>query len=88
MIKKYDYIIVGSGPSSLTLAYHFSKLKKHCLILERDKDIGGCHSVRRVDNYFSEHGPRMYSNSFVNFINILNDMNINSNDIKDLERPL
>lgn len=80
MIKKYDYIIIGLGPSSLTLAYHFSKLKKHCLILERDKDIGGCHSVRRVDNYFSEHGPRMYSNRFINFINILNDMNINFYD--------
>jgi len=80
MLKKYDYIIVGSGPSSLTLAYHFYKMKKQCLILERDKDIGGCHSVRRVDNYFSEHGPRVYSNGFVNFINILNDMNINFYD--------
>ena len=79
-MKKYDYIIVGSGPSSLTIAYHLSKLKKHCLILERDNDIGGCHSVRRVDNYFSEHGPRVYSNGFVNFVNLLDDMKIKFDD--------
>lgn len=72
----YEYIIIGSGPSSLTLAYYLSKLKIKCLILERDNDIGGCHSVRMVDNLFSEHGPRIYSSGFVNFINLLNDMNI------------
>jgi hypothetical protein len=76
----YEYIIVGAGPSSLTLAYHFSKLKIKCLILERDNQIGGCHSVRLVNNLFSEHGPRVYSSSFVNFIELLNNMNINFYD--------
>ena len=86
---KYDYIIIGGGPTALTLAYYFSELKIKCLILERDNNIGGCHSVRLVNNYFSEHGPRVYSSAFINFISLLKKMDINFYDYfvlyKDIE---
>ena len=36
--KKYEYIIIGSGPSSLTIAYHLSKLKKKCLLMTQKKE--------------------------------------------------
>ena len=35
----YDYIIIGAGPSSLTLAYYFSKLKIKCLIFVNLKTV-------------------------------------------------
>lgn len=72
-----NYIIIGSGPTGLFLSYLLSKKGYKCLVLDRDSEIGGCHKVRRVNNYFTEHGPRIYMNNYVNYINLLNDMNIN-----------
>ena len=70
----YDYIIIGGGPSGLTLAHILPKDKK-ILILEKQNVIGGCHRVDRVDNYlFTEHGPRVYSSAYVNFNKILRDL--------------
>lgn len=71
-----NYIIIGSGPTGLFLSYLLSKKGHKCIILDRDNEIGGCHKVRRVNNNFTEHGPRIYMNNYVNYINILNDMNI------------
>ena len=71
----YDYIIVGAGPSGLTLAWILSQYNKKILIIERENTIGGCHRVRRVDGtYFSEHGPRIYCSNAYNFKMIYEDM--------------
>jgi len=71
------YVIIGSGPCGLTVAYILSKLKKKVTIVEREESIGGCHQVRRTyNNRFTEHGPRIYLDNYVNFIQILNDMGI------------
>lgn len=68
----YDHIIVGAGPAGLTLATY---LPGRILLLERDATIGGIHKVRRdVSGYFGEHGPRMYSGSFVNTKRVLRDI--------------
>ncbi len=50
----YDYIIVGAGPSGLTLAYYLGKLNKRCLIVDKQNTIGGCHRVIRKDGLFTE----------------------------------
>jgi hypothetical protein len=112
----YDYIIVGAGPSGLTLAYYLSNhFGKRIIVLDKHEDIGGCHRVNRHrvnrrgielsripinriaqgvaeqqpsntndKNGFSEHGPRVYSSSYTNFIKLLRDMNL---DFYSLFRP-
>lgn len=68
----YDTIVVGAGPSGLTLATY---LPGRTLVLERDATIGGIHKVRRdVEGYFAEHGPRVYAGTFVNFKRVLADI--------------
>ena len=76
-MNKYDYIIVGAGPTGLTMAWYLSsRLGKRVLIIDRENSIGGCHRVMRVNNLFSEHGPRIYLNNFINFMKLLNDMGL------------
>jgi protoporphyrinogen oxidase len=74
--KEYDYIIVGGGPSGMTLAWILGSKNKNILLLEQEAMLGGCHRVHRVEGYFSEHGPRVYSNSYLMFIELLKDMDI------------
>lgn len=76
MNQFYDYCIIGAGPSGLTLAYLLSKIGKKCIIIDENQNIGGCHRVTRINGLFSEHGPRIYSSSFKNVINLLKSMNI------------
>jgi len=81
MSKIFDYIIVGSGPSGLALAWYLSKQNKSILLIDREKNIGGCHRVMRVDGLITEHGPRVYSDVYLNFIDLLDDMNLNFFDL-------
>jgi hypothetical protein len=80
-IKNYDYIIVGGGPTGMTLSWILSSYDKKILLIEKEESLGGCHRVQRVDGFFSEHGPRIYSDSYLYFIDILNDMDL---DFKEL----
>lgn len=77
----YDYIIVGGGPTGLALAWYLSKLNKKILIIEREDSLGGCHRVRRVNGLFTEHGPRIYLDNYLNFETILNEMGKSFDDI-------
>jgi len=72
----YDYIIVGGGPTGMTLAWLLGSKNYKILILEKEEVLGGCNRVHRVNGYFSEHGPRVYSNSYLTFIELLKDMNL------------
>jgi len=84
MNKIYDYIIVGSGPSGLVLAWYLSEKNKTVLLVDSAPNIGGCHRVLRVDDLLTEHGPRVYSDVYLNFINFLKSMNL---DFYDLFTP-
>ena len=77
----YDYVIVGGGPTGMTIAWILSNQKKKVLLIEKDEVLGGCHKVLRVNGYFTEHGPRVYSNSFLMFIELLADMDIAFTDL-------
>lgn len=77
----YDLIIVGAGPSSLALAQRCSKLDKKILIIDREATIGGCHRVRRVNKLFTEHGPRVYSETYKTFQSLLKDMDVDFYDL-------
>jgi hypothetical protein len=84
MTKKYDYVIIGGGPSGLTLAWCLSKYKKTVAIVDKNDSLGGCHRVHRVNGLFSEHGPRIYIDNYVMFKKILNEMDL---DFYDLFTP-
>jgi hypothetical protein len=75
------YIIIGAGPSGLAFANYASKFDNEIIIIDKDKSIGGCHRVKRVNNLFTEHSPRVYSTSYVNFIKLLKEMNIKFTDL-------
>lgn len=85
----YDIIIVGAGPAALAFAQCCSFLNKKILIIEKESSIGGCHRVRRVpvkynnetEYVFTEHGPRVYSSSYINFIYLLKTIGVDFYDI-------
>ncbi len=70
------YAIVGAGPAGLTLAWLLSKSGKSCVVFDREAEIGGCHRVLRVNGLFTEHSPRLYVTSYLNFRWLLQDMGI------------
>lgn len=85
----YDLVIIGAGPSGLALAHCCSSITDlKILVIERENQIGGCHRVNRVkhnnENIFTEHGPRVYTSSYVNFNYLLNEMNTS---LKELFTP-
>jgi len=81
MNEKYDYIIVGTGPAGLALSWYLSQENKKILLIDSEKSIGGCHRVIRVDGLLTEHGPRVYSDVYLNFIDLLKEMKIDFNDL-------
>ena len=48
----YDYIIVGAGPTGLTLALYLAKLNKKIIVIEKENTIGGIHRVKRDNGLF------------------------------------
>ena len=79
--QDFDYAIIGAGPTGLTIAYYLNKYGKKCVLIDKNNDIGGCHRVNRIDNLFVEHGPRVYSDAYVNFRQLLKEWNYNFYDL-------
>lgn len=62
MVQQYDYIIVGMGPTGLTLGLSLMRTDKTVLFVEADSDVGGCWRTRFThDGYFTEHSPKVLS---------------------------
>jgi len=91
-MNSYDIIIIGAGPAGLALAYFLKSKNLKILIVDRENSIGGCHRVRRVkmndEELFSEHGPRIYLSSFVNYIELLKDFGFDFNDLYKTDSTL
>lgn len=81
-MRYYDLIIVGAGPAGLTLAHTTSSIYRRVLIIDKEKEIGGCHRVKRnSDGMFTEHGPRIYLSTYYNFFNLLNELGLEKEDV-------
>ncbi|MFM2392419.1 MAG: Cafeteria roenbergensis virus, partial [Bacteroidota bacterium] len=74
MDEVYDYIIIGGGPSGISMAHMLSKTSKKILLLEKESVLGGCHRVKRVNNLFTHHSPMVYTDSAINFRKFLDQI--------------
>jgi hypothetical protein len=77
----YHFVCVGGGPAGLTAAYCLGRMGYKCLLIDKNSSLGGCHRVARVDGLFTEHSPRVYSDSYENMSMILKDMGYNFTDL-------
>jgi hypothetical protein len=81
-MRYYDLVIVGAGPAGLALAHTTSSIYRRVLIIDKEKEIGGCHRVKRnSDGMFTEHGPRIYLSTYYNFFNLLNELGLEKEDV-------
>jgi NAD(P)-binding Rossmann-like domain len=81
-MRYYDLIIVGAGPAGLSLAHTTSSIYRRVLIIDKEKEIGGCHRVKRNrDGMFTEHGPRIYLSKYYNFFNLMREMGLEIEDV-------
>ena len=54
------YIVVGSGPSGLSLAYTLAKNDFEVVLIEKDNQLGGSWNSQWKDKlYFTENSPRV-----------------------------
>ena len=95
-MKKYDYIIVGSGLFGSVFAYEANKRGCRCLVLEKKSHIAGNIYTRKLDNInIHEYGAHIfhtsdldvweYVNKFANFNNYINSpMAVYKNELYNL----
>jgi putative oxidoreductase len=73
----YDYAIIGGGPTGLTLAYKLMKKNYNIILIEKEKELGGCWKVEWENNkYFTEHSPRvLIDDGSSDFFNLMKEIN-------------
>lgn len=76
MTLDYDYILIGGGPTALTLATY---LKGRVALIERHTVLGGCHRIL-PEPRFVEHGPRVYYGGYVNVARVLKCIGVSWDD--------
>jgi len=81
----YDYVIIGGGPSGIYCADKLSLLGNKICLIESLETLGGCHRVRYVKDFegniiHTEHGPRVYLGSYIDFWKWIETININRDD--------
>lgn len=68
----YDFLIVGGGPTGLSLSTMLSQTDASIALLEKDTQLGGCWKVDWVDDkYYSEHSPRVMTTKYNKFRKML-----------------
>tara|TARA_B100000900_G_scaffold186321_1_gene157936 strand:- start:1595 stop:3028 length:1434 start_codon:yes stop_codon:yes gene_type:complete len=84
---KYDYTIIGGGPSGIYCADKLSQLGYKVCLVESLETLGGCHRVRYIENTktdktHTEHGPRIYLGCYLDFWKWIEEINVS---LKDFE---
>ena len=63
-MRKFDYLIVGSGLFGATFAYRATKAGKKCLVIDKRQHLGGnvdCESVEGINVH--KYGAHMFHTS-------------------------
>lgn len=81
--KQFDIIIIGGGISGLSLASNIASKGKKVLILEGDKDFGGCIKTlyKNKSDFWLEMGAHTFYNKYVNVIKLICDNRLESDII-------
>lgn len=81
----YDHIIVGLGPTGITLGLNLLKTNKKVLFIEAENNIGGCWKTHFTnDGYFTEPFPKVLSQTgSIQFNKLLDHLNV-SPDYKNI----
>lgn len=75
MVKKYDYLIVGSGLFGATFSYRAKRMGKKCIVIDKRSHLGGniyCENIEGINVH--KYGAHIFHTSnkqvweFVNFI--------------------
>ena len=54
------YIVVGSGPTGLSLTYYLAKAGHEVILFEKEDQLGGSWNCQWQDGkYFTENSPRI-----------------------------
>ena len=62
----YDYVIVGGGPTGITLATMLANTKYKTLLLESEHSLGGNWKIdwdKDTNQYTTEHSPKVLFSS-------------------------
>lgn len=74
-----DFVIVGAGPSGLTLSYKLLQAGKSVTIIERDKRVGGLAKSFEYEGNIFDLGPKRFhtdDSKVTEFIDSVMDLNI------------
>jgi len=78
------YIIIGSGPTGLSLAYILALNNKNVILIEQDDQLGGSWNSQWIDNkYWSENSPRVCIFN-KNTEKIMKHIGLKKNDFKNI----
>lgn len=70
---KYDYLIVGAGLAGAMCAHHLSKQGKTCVVIDKDKEVGGMCRTEMMDgievHLYGAHIFRTNSKECWDFVN-------------------
>ena len=79
------YVIIGAGPTGLSLAHALGQNKHEVDIIERDVQLGGSWNAQWKDGkYFSEGSPRVLGYTNINLQNFLYDIGIKDDDLTNI----
>ena len=78
------YIIVGSGPTGLSLAYSLVNSGYEIELIEKESQLGGSWNSQWINKkYWSENSPRVLSYSKLTK-KLLDEIGINENNLSDV----
>jgi hypothetical protein len=79
----YDYVIVGGGPTGITLATMLANTKHKTLLLESEQSLGGNWKVdwdKDTNQYMTEHSPKVLFASNHYFFQLLQKIGATSHN--------